>query len=277
MSSGDSFVAWIFRQETHLRERLEHHKARRETLREYEALRARHCWDADRRCEVEELGAKLARKPAAVRAKLGRSKQGALWLIDRWKALGNLLHLGTPWDEAQTALAFDLLGVAKELRIGDPWSAAGLASPRALVDRELATLRTSITSTLDELDAFEAEEARKGVPIHASPEMLALGREEAACWRRLLALQKMIEREFDDKLAEAKALESPVQAEPESDARMEADPPPPPPVPPRSVPSSAPLALPTRIALSDPLALSAPASIGNRRARRAAARLARQL
>src|SRR6267378_6097135 len=40
---------------------------------------------------------------------MGRSRQGADWLIERWEGLGEALGTNGGWDEPQRRLAFDLL------------------------------------------------------------------------------------------------------------------------------------------------------------------------
>jgi hypothetical protein len=230
-------------------------------------MRARLCWDDDRRLEAVELGEKLARKPVAIRTLLGRTRHGALWLIERWKALGAILDREPSWNDAQKAMAFDLLGVPATIREGDPWTAAGLTSARALVEREVASLQGSLTRTLITLDEFERGEAVAGRPVRASSASRALRFEEAACWRRLLALQKMEDKETDRLIAEATALA--------------AETPPPPPAPAPSPPPPSRLRpdapKPIRAVATTHLSPApAPAPTGNRRARRAALRLQRQ-
>ncbi|MBY0396974.1 MAG: hypothetical protein K2X91_10970, partial [Thermoleophilia bacterium] len=193
---------------------------RRATLRRYEATRATLCWDNDRRLDAEELALKLARRPAAVRARLARSKHGAQWLIGRWKALGALIAAGRTWTPTQESLAFDLLGVDRDLRHGTPWEMALLDSPTALVEREIRGLEASIARVLDGLDAFERREAETGEPVTLSAAMAALKREEMACWRRLMAVQ----REIREEVAARRALvEARRAAEAEATAKAEAE------------------------------------------------------
>ncbi len=85
-------------------------------LRAEAVLRAQTVWDADRTAVVEQLALKLRRNPSAVVAELRRTPHGCAWLIYRWDILGRALRAPEGWTEAQTTLAFDLLGVPTEGR-----------------------------------------------------------------------------------------------------------------------------------------------------------------
>ena len=109
---------------------------------------------------------------------------GCELLLDRWHALGRLLEANGEWTDAQKALAFDLLGSASELRLGEPWEWAGHDSPRALVEREIERLERLKTGSLDQLDAFERASAEQGLGIELARPLVQLNREEAASVRR---------------------------------------------------------------------------------------------
>jgi hypothetical protein len=249
-SLADHPFAEIFRllvgQERLLQEQLDRLQKQLLTLRAYEKARAGLCWDADRKLDAEELGATLARRPTAVRAKLGRTKHGVLWLIGYWKSLMTYLDREPTWDEKRTSMAFDLLGILPALRHGEPWEAVGVDSARALAEREIATLEGMIADSLDGLDRFEQAAAIDDRPIHPTPAMKTLLREESACWRRFQAIQKEISKEAKH-MAEVARIEDEPEPEPEP---LRPSSPPRPPVMAAPLPSS-------------PVA-------GNRRARRAA-------
>jgi hypothetical protein len=235
---------WLVGQERLLQEQLDRLQKQLLTLRAYEKARASLCWDADRKHDAEELGATLARRPAAVRAKLGRTKHGVLWLIGYWQSLLAFLDRESAWDEHRKALAFDLLGVMPALRLGEPWEAVGLDSARALAEGEIASLNAMIADSLDALDHFEQAAACEGRPIHTSPAIRALVREESACWRRYQAIQKEI-------INEAKRVEELTRMDEAVEPELEESPP---------------------VASRPVVAASLPSSpvVGNRRARRAA-------
>jgi hypothetical protein len=281
----DGVLDWLNRQERDLREQLDALKARENTLHQYEIVRANLCWDDDRRLQVEELAVKLGRKPAAIRARLASSRHGTLWLFERWKHLGAVLDRDSGWDEAQTRLAFDLLGIDPALRCGDPWTAAGLETPRALVDRELKALELALVRRLNQLDELERLNAMAGSPVQPSSALTALKRETSACWRRLLAVQKLIEAGNRRAIERAFAIEA-ESSEPRAKPARSTPPPPTPPGPaptPERAARTLPRPLPVRqvaTAMMAPApaaaATVASAPTGNRRARRAALRLERQ-
>jgi hypothetical protein len=160
------------------------------------AERATLCWEADRRKAVEDLGARLPRDPARVRHALGRSKQGADWMIERWDGLGDCLRAAGGWDEAQRSLAFDLLGVPHELRNGSAkvppeHDSAALA---ALVARQVARLREDQEAMLDQLDEAEQAMAAAGMPTDEDAASARLRKYEAGCRRALLWAQAEFRR-----------------------------------------------------------------------------------
>ncbi|MBY0398405.1 MAG: hypothetical protein K2X91_18315, partial [Thermoleophilia bacterium] len=226
---AEDFLERLRREERRLFDQLEDIRDRLSALNSYEVLRARLSWDDDRRLEAEELGSRLARRPSAIRAKLARSKQGALWLIARWTALAGIIERNGTWTEAQTRLAFDLLGVDKDLREGDPWAVAGLDGPAALAAREIATLQEAASGRLEDLDEFERTAARAGLSHALSPAMKSLRREESDAWSRLQSVQRAM-------ASEARRRIDAVPHDPAPENRTVAEDPPPRPVttPPQS-------------------------------------------
>src|SRR5438105_2782110 len=124
-------------------------------LRAFLIRRATQCWDLDRQIDAETLGATLAKKPGLVARRLEATRHGCEWLLERWKGLGRVLHATGEWTEAQSALAFDLLGVAGDVRVGTPWGES--STPGALVAREVERLERRKAESLDRLDAFQRE------------------------------------------------------------------------------------------------------------------------
>jgi hypothetical protein len=155
-NSPEGLFGWLVRQERIHHDRLDQFHQQEQVLRAYDVTRARLRWDDDRRLDAEELGDGLSRRPAAIRARLARSRHGTLWLIEQWKALGSILDRESVWNDAQKALAFDLLGLASALRSGEPWKAAGLNSARSLVEREVAALQATLSKTPRGIRLLEA-------------------------------------------------------------------------------------------------------------------------
>jgi hypothetical protein len=158
--------------------------------REGTARRAVTFWDEDRRASAAELALGLSKKPEHVGHQLRRTKQGAEWLIGRWRSLGQILESHGTWDADQRSLALDLLGVPRELRNGPTPLVPGpgheeagwLAELARREEEQLVALRDDV---LEALDAREREEAMAGVERRPDPELRRLRRYEAGCLRRL--------------------------------------------------------------------------------------------
>lgn len=168
---------------------LERCQAHGRVLRTLAAKRASCRWDADRRLAAEELGARLAASPAIVARKLGRTRQGCEWLLERWEGLGRALEARGEWTEAEAARALDLLGTPADLRDGpnalDREGIADLASQRREVVRaEVARLLRMKAEGLDDLDAHERAAAELGFgPDDA--DLARVHRQERSCALRL--------------------------------------------------------------------------------------------
>ena len=149
--------------------------------------RAGLCWDDDRRMAVEDLAVKLPKDPARVSRALRRCKQGSDWLIERWEGLAMALRAHGRWTEAQRSLAFDMLGVAPELRDGDYLvpAADDEGNLAALIMGELNRLRQRRDSTLTELDSAEREMTAWGMPLEEDAATARLRKYESACRRDL--------------------------------------------------------------------------------------------
>ena len=149
--------------------------------------RAGLCWDDDRRMAVEDLAIKLPKDPARVSRALRRCKQGSDWLIERWEGLAMALRAHGRWTEAQRSLAFDMLGVAPELRDGDYLvpAADDEGNLAALIMGELNRLRDRRERTLVELDSAEREMTAWGMPLEEDAATARLRKYESACRRDL--------------------------------------------------------------------------------------------
>jgi hypothetical protein len=155
-----------------------------------QADRAELCWDIDRRVNAEEIGDALKRKPARTVSRLRTTRHGCDWLLERWTGLLGIFERNGAWSEAQTALAFDLLGTAPELRMEHPWNAGETAVE--LANRQIAELEDLQAQALDTLDHIEQQVAKDGMPIEPSRALTLLHRYEAACLRRLNAARNRL-------------------------------------------------------------------------------------
>src|SRR5262245_20749825 len=142
--------------------------------------RAAACWEIDRRADAEQLLARLHSKPGPTLALLRRTSQGCRVLIELWEGLGRALEARGAWDDAQRALAQELVGVAEALRC-DGWRTAPGADLAGLVAGRLAVLRRWKEQQLEPLDAARRAEAEQGPGHDPSAETLRHRRYEAAC------------------------------------------------------------------------------------------------
>jgi len=148
------------------------------------AIRAGLRWDEDRKLATEELGAKLPKAPAKVARQLQSTARGCDWMIDRWGRLLGILDAVGAWDGAQTALAFDLLGVPADLRTGPSPLAEGAESRREVARAEVDRLRSLKAGGLTALDGHERDAAMSGFGPDHNGELAAIRRYERACSRR---------------------------------------------------------------------------------------------
>jgi hypothetical protein len=119
-------------------------------LRAHQPERAAVAWDDDRRLDVEEIAASWSRRPALIARRLTRTRQGCEWMIERWGALRAVAEAGVAWDEAQTKLALDLLGVPTELRNALAFEAAQPSA--ALAAREVELLERRLDRGLIDIE-----------------------------------------------------------------------------------------------------------------------------
>lgn len=151
------------------------------------AERALVCWDADRRQDVESVGAKLSQQPGRTVAILETTSHGAAWLIERWEGLRLALIQNGGWSQAQRGLALDLLGVPEALRDCCPRVPEDADAPTltTLVDRQLSDLNARRSDVLAPLDDAERERASAGFPITDDPTVRMIRRWETSAQRLL--------------------------------------------------------------------------------------------
>jgi hypothetical protein len=158
------------------------------TMRGYFARRASGCWDTDRRLAVEEQAVRLSKAPAQVAARLRRSSRGCDWLLQRWRALQQIVGEGRAWTDSQRSLALDMLGKPLDLRdaFASLGAEANTAEAKAVAAREIAELEQIKSAVLDDLDLDERAAAESGAEIETPRPLALLRRYEAACMRRYL-------------------------------------------------------------------------------------------
>jgi hypothetical protein len=186
---ADAEDEWLYDQLVVSTVRVDRCQKHETTLRSYHALRASSCWDDDRGLEAEELGARLSKKPAVVARMLEMTTQGCDWLIGRWRALAAALDEGRGWTEAEKSLALDLLGTPPELRgpAADPNEGDPAYDPegdREVAAAEIERLGRKKAEVLDLLDEAERDAAVHGIELKTPKTLALLRRYEAACMRR---------------------------------------------------------------------------------------------
>ena len=214
-----------------------------EARRARSMARAADCWDDDQVRLAEEAGARLARDPAVVSARLRDSVQGCHWLKARWEALERIAEATGTWDEAQRSLAFDLIGVPHELRVADPVLPEGADGPTlALIARDqIAALGHRATDRLADHDEFDRRMAEAGLSFDLTPPARLLRRYHTAAFRLFLWAR--------DEFYSVQAQRTPEA--PPSSTVAEAPPPEPPP-PPAPQPEPEPVRAPVPRAAATP-------------------------
>jgi hypothetical protein len=174
-------------------------------------------WVEDERLAAIELGRRLGEDPEAAVAQLERTSSGCVWLIGRWRLLGNGLSTaedggsGCRWNDADLALVLNLLGRPAELRHLDEWpgrleslrararsgSAEAVAALRQIIEGEVARLERRGEATWEELERPRLRDWQAGLEIDLGAEGTRLRRYEAAAdrlfrsaWRKLEQLRK---------------------------------------------------------------------------------------
>ena len=145
------------------------------------ADRATYCWEQDRRMSVEDYAARISKDPQRIARGLRGTRQGTDWLIECWESLGAIARETGRWDDDQRRLAFDMLGVAPQLRNittrvpgGD--DATGLI---ALADMQVTNLRNAQEAVLDDLNDAEQAMSMSGMPLQEDAATARLRKEES--------------------------------------------------------------------------------------------------
>jgi hypothetical protein len=176
--------------------------------------RANDSWESDRREMVEDLAAQLSHDPRRVAKKLRNKKQGVDWLLDRWDELADVLENNGQWDDDQRALAFDLLGVGHDERIGNSRVPAhdNVEGMRALIDEQVKRLR-AYQAILVSRDQSERNMTIAGMPL-TEDEVTARVRQQEGTFRRQhnRALAELLR--FQAAVEEAKAEKQPTIRDP---------------------------------------------------------------
>jgi len=122
-------------------------------------------WADDRREYSEKLGQRIGKAPCRIAGELGRSKYGALYLIDRLTSLGESIASNGCLDDVQRECLFDHLGVDHVFRNGSQKVPAGSDGPglAAVVAKEKSRLLTKLERELDARDLQEQAAARLGI------------------------------------------------------------------------------------------------------------------
>jgi hypothetical protein len=155
-----------------------------EELKEVNQLRVREraelCWDSDQREIIDKLAARLAKDPARISRALGRTKQGADWLVETLEGLGLAVAANGRLDEPQHLLLLDVVGVAAEFRNGGhrvPFATNGPALA-AFIQAHVTRLREIQETSLLDLDEAQRQQAMAGMPPREDAETRQLRRVE---------------------------------------------------------------------------------------------------
>ncbi|HEV3163522.1 MAG TPA: hypothetical protein VGZ22_05740 [Isosphaeraceae bacterium] len=145
--------------------------------------RAAACWEDDRRLEVEQLAAKLAKNPGLIRQQLRATSQGCEWLIARWEALVRVLDHHGAWTDDERARALDLLGVPLHERELDPSLPPDepVEALRAVAATEIKSLTRKRDEDLADPENSEQALAAWGLGFDISLPARLLRRYEASC------------------------------------------------------------------------------------------------
>ncbi len=145
------------------------------------ADRAAYCWEQDRMTTVANFACRLSKDPQRIAQGLEGSRHGCDWLIENWELLGAIARETGRWDDDQRRLAFDMLGVPRELRSVMTRVPAGddVAGLIALAEARVAKLREDQEAVLDDLDDAEQAMAMAGMPLEEDAATARLRKDEA--------------------------------------------------------------------------------------------------
>jgi len=176
------------------------------------ADRAEFRWEYDRRMSVEDYAVKLPKDPERIAFGLRRTRQGTDFLIEHWDILRAIAREIGRWDDDQRRLAFDMLGIAHELRNTTIDVPAGDDAPRliALADAQITMLREEQESILDDMDDAERAMAMAGMPVEEDATTMRLRKDESRARTDFAKARKELLRHRAEKTQEKS------KAEPES-------------------------------------------------------------
>jgi hypothetical protein len=209
-STSPSFPEWLIDQVALLSVRLDRLHEVEARRRQRVQLRARLCWNEDRRIAAENLGAQLSKNPGATVRKLRQTPQGCDWLIERWEALGRLLREFPTWDPCSTGIAFDLLGVPPELRAVDP--SPGI-NPQTLVRTHVEEIKAH-KARIQPADDFDRKTAESDLEDAPDVESRRIRRYERDLERRLRwCLDQLAKLEKAEDMMDENVIKEPATAE----------------------------------------------------------------
>jgi hypothetical protein len=177
--------------------------------------------ELDLSVETEELAATLPRRPARVAKRLQQTVHGTAWLLDRLRVLKEAI-CGVdgngplrPLDEEKRSMAFDVLGVASELRQGRTQldlpagamsaSDSELAAHQArVIQEQIVRLEQFKTEDLAEVDAIDHDASALGRETRPDPTVCRIRRYRAAAQREIDKAKAELERLQAQALEEAR-------------------------------------------------------------------------
>lgn len=197
----DAYQSWLLEVVAAESLRIERCRAREMAIREEAALQAEEAWDEDRRREAEEVAAGFGTNPGLAIARLRSNAAGCRLLLGWWLALGRALEAGD-WDQAQAALAMDLLGVPPALRSGvasplDPGLGRGRGRAehrRRIVAAEVGRLERLLAEVMTARDERKRQAAALGFTADEGRDLAQVRRYEGACMHRLQWARAQIRR-----------------------------------------------------------------------------------
>jgi hypothetical protein len=199
-------------------------------------------WEEDRREEADKLGARLAKSPCRVARALGRTKYGAVYLIDKLTSLGESIATQGGLDEEQRAYLFDVLAIDPVLRKGSLRVPAGSNGPALAeaVAKEKKRLSNKLEQSLNGQDLAEQSAARLGIVRSHDQETLNLRSDQRRADRRykwawdvLGQLRRGVDPATIIDPETRRPIQAGAQPSPAQEAPPQAPPPPPPPPPPQ--------------------------------------------
>jgi hypothetical protein len=181
--------------------------------------RAAFCWEEDRRKSVEDFAMWLSKEPERIARGLRQSRQGTDWLIERWTRLAAIAREVGAWNEDQRRLAFDMLGVPRDLRnltidvpAGDEATAL-----IALAEAQIARLREDQVAVLDELNEAERAQAFAGMPLEEDAVTARLRKDESRARNDFAKARNALFRRRETARAGDKVKSLPVHLQPTCD------------------------------------------------------------